>query len=335
MKVQVINEFGGPEVFTPMEIPKPKVIPGHVLVRVIASSVNPIDIKIRSGLVKAASPDFPAVLHGDISGIIAEVGQGVKQFNIGDEVYGFAGGMKGLGGALGEYILTDARLVAPKPKSLSFEETAALPIVALTAWEALVDRAKIRAQQKVLIHGATGGVSHVAIQIAKSLGALVYVTGSSQEKLDIAKSLGADVTINYKLKTVEEYVMDYTEGKGFDVVFDTVGSENLNKSFQAAGLNAKVLTTNARSTHDLSLLHAKGLTLHVIFIAIGVLHNLHRDKYSENLDKITRLVDGGKLRPLIDKKSFPFSQVSLAHQYLESGKAIGKVSLINDLGIEK
>ncbi len=332
MKALIINEFGKSDVFTGMEIPRPKVIDGHILIRVMASSVNPIDIKIRSGLVKAAAPDFPAVLHGDVAGIVEEIGKGVTEFKVGDEVYGFAGGMKGLGGALGQFLLADASLLAPKPPNLSFQEAAALPIVSITAWEALVKRGNLQAGEKILIHGATGGVGHIGIQIAKSIGAKIFVTGSSQEKLDIAKKLGADIGINYKSESVEDYVNRYTNGRGFDLIFDTVGGPNLDKSFKAAALNGRILTTNARSSHDLSLLHAKGLTLHVIFIAIGILHNINWKDYSKTLGQINKLVENNQLKPLMDKNVFGFSQIIQAHDYLESGQAIGKVSLVNDLG---
>jgi NADPH:quinone reductase len=330
MKAQVIRKFGDPSVFEIAEVPKPKVIPGHVIIEVKATSVNPIDTKVRSGLVPAVSPEFPAVLQGDVAGVVAEVGEGVTEFNVGDEVYGCAGGFKGTGGALAEYMLADAQLLAPKPKNLTMAEAAALPLVTITAWESLFNRANVQSGQKVLVHAATGGVGHVAIQLAKFAGAEVYTTASSSEKLSIGKRLGADVAIHYREQSVEAYVKEYTDGKGFDIVFDTVGGENLDRSFQAAATYGTVLAIAARSTHDLSPLHAKALSLHITFMLLKIMNKDHRQDHGKILREVTNLVEEGKLLPLIDKRTFTFDQVSEAHAYLESNQAIGKVVLTNE-----
>ncbi|WP_027417193.1 zinc-dependent alcohol dehydrogenase family protein [Aneurinibacillus terranovensis] len=330
MKAQVIREFGDPSVFQPAEIPKPEVKPGHVLIRVAASSVNPIDSKVRQGAVKGVSPDFPAVLHGDVAGVVEEVGEGVTSFKPGDEVYGCAGGFKGTGGALADYMLADSALIAHKPPSLTMREAAALPLVSITAWLALFDRANIQAGQNVLVHGSAGGVGHVGIQLAKWAGAKVYTTASSPDKLEIGKQLGADFTICYRDETVEEYVNKYTEGKGFDVVFDTVGGKNLDRSFEAAAMNGTVVTIAARSTHDLSPLHAKGLSLHVVFMLLSIVTGVNRERHGYILEQVTKLVNEGKLRPLLDAKTFSFAEVAAAHRHLESGKAVGKVTLVNE-----
>lgn len=327
MKVQAIEQFGEPSVFKTMDLPRLDAIPGHVLIRVAASSVNPVDLKIRRGVAAKIAPTFPAILHGDVAGTIEEVGEGVSAFKPGDQVYACAGGVKGLGGALAEFMLANAALVALKPKSLTMVEAAVLPLVAITAWDGLIDRAKVRAGQSVLIHAATGGVGHIGIQLAKWSGAKVFATGSTDEKLAIARELGADVAINYRTQTVEEYVGQYTDGKGFDVVFDTVGGDNLAKSFQAAALNGTVVSTSTSSTYDLSPLHAKGLSLHVVFMLIPMLYSIGRAHHGEILSDFAKLVDAGKVRPLIDPKSFSFSDVAEAHRYLESGQALGKVTL--------
>lgn len=227
MKSQIIQSFGEPSVFQYKEISKPELKPGHVLIQVKATSVNPIDTKVRAGAVPAVAPEFPAVLHGDVSGLVSAVGEGVTEFKIGDEVFGCAGGFRGTGGALAEFMLADADLLAHKPKNLTMEEAAALPLVSITAWEALFNRARLIPGQNILIHGATGGVGHIAIQLAKWGGATVYTTASSQEKLEIGTRLGADITINYREESVHDYVQKYTNGKGFDVVFDTVGVKTL------------------------------------------------------------------------------------------------------------
>lgn len=330
MKAQVIQAFGNPSVFQIQEIPALEVIPGHVLIEVKATSVNPIDTKVRSGFVKGVAPDFPAVLHGDVAGIVRAVGEGVTKFQVGDEVYGCAGGFKGMaGGALAEYMLADADLLAYKPKNLTMEEAAALPLVAITAWEAMFTRGNLTSGQNILIHAAAGGVGHVAIQLAKWAGATVYTTASSKEKLEIGRRLGADVTINYLEESVQEYVQKYTNGKGFEIVFDTVGGENLDRSFEAAAPLGTVLAIAARSTHDLTLLHSKGLTLHVIFMLLKMLEKEMRKEYGQILEKVTNIVEEGKLRPLLDSNIFTFDEISKAHEHLESGKAIGKVVLVN------
>jgi NADPH:quinone reductase len=329
LKAQVIHSYGDASAFQLEEVDIPSVIPGHVLIQVKATSVNPIDTKVRSGAVPAVSPAFPAVLHGDVAGIITEVGEGVSEFKQGDEVYSCAGGFKGTSGALAQYMLADARFLAHKPKNLSMEEAASIPLVAITAWEALFDRAKIKAGDEILIHGATGGVGHVAIQLAKWAGAKVYTTASTPEKRQIAKELGADGVINYKETSVKEYVDKYTNGQGFKYIFDTVGGENLDRSFQAAALHGTVVSIAARSTHDLTPLHSKALSFHVVFMLLHILNEDHRRQNGDSLKKITSIIEAGKLRPLIDQKRFTFDEVSAAHQYLEANQAIGKIVLVN------
>lgn len=330
MKAQIIQSFGDPSVFLLEEVSKPELKPGHVLIQVKASSVNPIDTKVRAGAVPAVAPEFPAVLHGDVAGLVSAVGEGVTEFKVGDEVFGCAGGFKGTGGALAEFMLADADLLAHKPKNLTMEEAAALPLVAITAWEALFNRAHLVPGQDVLIHAATGGVGHIAIQLAKWQGATVYTTASSQEKLEIGTRLGADVTINYREESVRDYVQKYTDGKGFDVVFDTVGGENLDRSFEAAAVHGTVAAIAARSTHDLSPVHSKGLSLHVTFMLLKILNKDMHKQYGEILKKVAKVVEEGKLCPLVDPNMFTFDEVSKAHEYMESGKAIGKIVLKND-----
>ncbi len=324
MEAIVINQFGAPDVFESREAPIPHAIPGHIVIKVAATSVNPVDCKIRQGKLAAIAPDFPAVLHGDVSGVVHAVGKGVD-FAIGEEVYACAGGVKGLGGALNEYMLADARLVAYKPKSLDLYEAAALPLVSITAWEALIERAKVTQGQQVLIHGATGGVSHIAIQLAKWAGATVYASCSSEQKADIARHLGADQCIFYKEMEVQDYVKEFTANRGFDVIFDTVGGDNIVRCFQAAALNGTVVSVSTRSQQDLSPMHTKGLTLHVVFMLIPMLHNIGRERHGAILRKIASLVDENKLKPLIDGHKFSVTDIALAHKYLESGAAIGKV----------
>lgn len=327
MKALVIEHFGEPAVFQTADLPVPEISPHHVLIRVAATSVNPVDVKIRQGVVADIAPAFPAVLHGDVAGAIEAVGDGVEGFKVGDEVYACAGGVKGTGGALAEYMLADAALVAHKPQSLTMVEAAALPLVSITAWEGLIDRAQVQPGQKVLVYGATGGVGHIGVQLAKWAGATVYALVSSDEKAAIARKLGADVTINYRQTPVEEFVAEHTDGQGFDVVFDTVGNDNLQNAFKAAKLNGTVVSLVSLSQQDLTLLHAKGLTLHLVYMLLPMLFGVNRSYHGEILSKIARLVDEGQVRPLIDAKYFTFADVAAAHAHAESGTAIGKVVL--------
>ncbi len=326
MKAFVIEHFGESNIFQARDLPIPKLLPDHVLIKVAATSVNQVDIKIRQGAVADLAPDFPAVLHGDVAGVIEAVGDEVDAFKIGDKVYACAGGVKGTNGALAEYMIADASLIAHKPKSLTMAEAAALPLVSITAWEGLIDRAKIQSGQKVLVYGGTGGVGHIGVQLAKWAGAEVYALISSPEKAAIALSLGADVTINYHDTSVAEFVAKYTDGIGFDIVFDTVGNDNLQNAFQAAKLNGTVVSTVSLSKQDLTLVHAKGLTLHLVYMLIPLLFGVDSAYHGKILAKLTHLVDQGQINPLLDAKSFTFTEVNAAPK--ENLDKVGQASLL-------
>jgi NADPH2:quinone reductase len=328
MKAIILHAHGGPELFRIEDRPKPEIKPGHVLIRVAASSVNPVDFKIRQGLIPIG-PELPGILHGDMSGTVEEVGEGVEGFTEGDEVYGCIGGFKDLPGVLADYALADARLLARKPTNLSMIEAAALPLVTITAWNALMDRAQVSEGQRVLVHAAAGGVGHIALQIAKAAGAEVHVTASSEEKIALGRELGADVGINYKEATVEEYIADHTNGEGYDVVFDTVGTTRLDDSFQAAKIGGTVVSIAARSTHDLTHVHVRALTLHVVFMLLPLARNIGREHHGAILRQATQLVEAGKLRPHLHTEVFPFERVGDAHALLESGGTFGKIVLSN------
>lgn len=326
MRAMVINQTGGVEVFQATDLPLPNPAKGQVRIKVKASSLNPLDIKIRSGAV-AAGPDFPAILGLDVGGIIDAIGEDVTQFKIGDAVIGCAGGLKGTQGALADYMLADARLLSLAPNNLSLEKASVLPLVFLTAYDALVEKTQLKAGQSILIHGGTGGVGHVAIQLVKALKAKVFTSVSSPEKAKLAKQLGADVVINYREQTPESYLKEFTNNQGFDVVFDTVGGEVLNQSFLAAKNNGQVVSINTRSAHDLSQLHSKALSLHVVFKALPLLTGEGRDAETKKLAYMCQLIENNQLNPLIASQQFGFHQIAAAHTYLESGQARGKVLL--------
>lgn len=324
MKAIVLNTYGADAPFQAAELPAPQVKAGHVTVRVAATSVNVVDTMIRQmGSDLPLSPALPAVLGMDFAGTIEAVGEGVTGFAPGDEVYGCAGGLADLPGALAEIMLADAKLIAHKPKSLTMREAAALPLVAITAFEGL-QRAGVRAGQTVLVHGGAGGVGHVAVQLAKHWGAEVYATGSDQQAADIIQGYGAKA-INYKAEKVADYVAKHTGGAGFDVVYDSVGGANLLNSFEAAALNGHVATTVSMAQIDLTTAHFKGLSLHVVFMLIPMLHNHKRETHGAILTELAQIADAGALKPLLDEQRFAFDEAGQAHARLVSGQAVGKV----------
>ncbi len=321
----IIKSHGSSDVFESAELAKPEVKAGHVLVKVAATSVNTVDTMLRQMGPDLAplTPPLPSVLGMDFAGTIEAVGESVTQFSIGDEVYGCAGGLADLQGALAEYMLADAKLVALKPKTISMREAAALPLVGITAYEGLV-RAGVTQGQKVLVHGGSGGVGHVALQLAKAFGADVYSTGGGDTQLALIEKLGA-TPINYKTSTVQDYVQEHTSGQGFDVVFDSVGGPNIANSFEAAALNGQIAATVSMVEMDLTVAHFKGLSLHVVFMLIPMLHNHKREEHAEILTKIAEIVDAGNLTPVVDEHEFALEEVGKAHDLLSSGKALGKV----------
>ena len=213
MRAQVIKSFGGPEVLEGADIPRPVAGPGQVLVRVAASSVNPVDTKIRRK-GGAYSGSLPVVLGADAAGVVEALGAGVTGFAVGDAVYGSVGGVRGLQGTLAEYVAADARLLAHAPRSLPLADAAALPLVAITAWEGLVEEARVQRGESVLVLGGTGGVGHVAVQLARELGAVVTAAVSSDDKAQLARELGATHVVDYRKERVEDYVARITNGRG-------------------------------------------------------------------------------------------------------------------------
>lgn len=233
MRAAVVEEHDGPFVIKNLPIPAPRA--GEVLVRVHASGVNPLDTKIRAGRADHARHPLPAVLGIDLAGSVEAIGAGVSEFKVGDEVFGMTGGVGGHQGSLAEFASVDAVLLAPKPARLSMREAAAVPLVFITAWEGLVDRANVQPGQTVLVQGGAGGVGHMAIQIAKARGAEVYATDVT-ERAEFLAGLGA--TPIDRDVPVEDYVALHTGGKGFALVYDTVGAPVLDASFRAVAASA-------------------------------------------------------------------------------------------------
>ncbi|GAA3776563.1 zinc-dependent alcohol dehydrogenase family protein [Micromonospora maritima] len=322
MRAVVLKEFGAPLVLTEIEKPVPG--PGQVLVRVAASGVNPLDTKIRAGKAAHARVQPPAVLGLDLAGVVAGVGPGVTGFDSGDEVYGLTGGVGDLQGSLAEYVAVDARLLARKPESLSLREAAALPLAVITAWEGLVDRARVTAGQQVLVHGGAGGVGRIAVQLARARGAEVFATGSPRSLETIAR-LGA-TPIDYTSTAVEDYVTAYTGGEGFDVVLDTVGGAGLDESFTAVRTyTGHVVSILGWGTHSLAPLSFRGASYSGVFALLPMLTGQGREHHGEILRDAAVLVDQGALRPLVDPRRFTLATVTDAHTIVESGTGAGKI----------
>jgi len=321
MEAYIVEESGGN--FRKTDLPRPTLRPNHVLVRIKASGVNPLDTKIRAGKASHAKQPLPAVLGVDMAGIVEEVGPGVTAFSRGDEVYGMVGGVGGLQGTLAEFIGVDADLLAHKPKNLSMRQAAALPLVAITAWEALVDRAHVGADQTALIHAGAGGVGHVAVQLARAYGAKVFATVSPDKK-NIAESYGA-IPIDYRSSSVEEYVAKMTAGKGFDIVFDTVGGATLDASFLAVKrYTGHVVSCLGWGTHSLAPLSMRGATYSGVFTLLPLITGEGRAHHGEILAHITALVEAEKLKPLLNDHIISMADIDTAHALVESG-AVGKV----------
>ena len=232
-----------------------------------------------------------------------------------------------LQGALAEFVVADAALLAKRPTNLSARQSGVMPLAAITAWDALHDRGHVSSGMKVLVHAGCGGVGHLGVQLAKAAGAEVTTTVSTKDKAHLARELGADHIVLYPDQPVEEYVQEYTNGEGFDLVFDTVGDANLQKSFAAMKLHGQVVSIAARSEQDLTPLHTRGGTLSVTFMLLPLITGVGRKRHGEILEQLTCLVEEGKVRPLLDDSEFTISEVSQAHAKLESGKAVGKISL--------
>ena len=321
MQAYLLERVGGE--LRKVELPRPVAGWNQVLVRIAASGVNPLDTKIRGGKAAHAKQPLPAVLGLDMAGKVEEVGPGVTGFRPGDEVYGAVGGVGGLQGTLAELIAADADLLAHKPKNLSMREAAALPLSTITAWEGLVDRAKVHTDQKVLIHGGAGGVGHIAVQIARAFGAQVFAT-VSPEKKRVVEGFGA-VPIDYRSVQVEEYVAAHTGGKGFDIVYDTVGGTTLDASFAAVKrYTGHVLSSLGWGTHALAPLSFRSATYSGVFTLFPMITGESRAHHGEILTEVAALAEGGKLRPLLNKQCFAIAEIEAAHALVEAG-ALGKV----------
>lgn len=331
MKAVIMTAVGGSQVLQLQEIPAPVIQKQtEILVRLKAAGVNPIDTKIR----KRGSfyPDkTPTVLGCDGAGIVEAVGTAVEKFKPGDEVYFCHGGIGGPVGNYAEYAVVDERFVAKKPASLSFAEAAAAPLVLITAWESLYDRARLQAGQKVLIHAGAGGVGHVAIQLAKLQGASVGTTVGSQEKAEFVRQLGADLPILYKQTDFVQAALDWTNGEGVDIGFDTVGGETFYKTVPAVRVYGDLVTILEPEPDkgNLKTARTRNLRISLELMLTPMLLNLveEQKQQAKILQQCARLIDEGKLKIQLTK-TFPLAEAAAAHELLETGSMTGKIALI-------
>ena len=328
MKAYVVDKYKKKGALRLAEVPEPDLRDNDVLVQIHAAGVNLLDSKIRDGEFKLLLPYRPPFILGhDVAGIVVRVGSKVRNFKPGDEVY--ARPRDGRIGTFAEFIAMDEADVAMKPKNLSMEEAASIPLVGLTAWQVLIERANLQKGQKVLIHAGSGGVGTFAIQLAKHLGATVATT-TSTANVDLVKSLGADVVIDYK-KDQFETVLD-----GYDVVLSSLGKDTLEKSVGVLKPGGKLISISGPPDPDFAKEQGLNAFLKPVMRVLsyrirnkakrhGVSYAFHfMTANGEQLSKITSLIETGIIRPVIDRV-VPFDSIKEAIAYSEKGRARGKV----------
>ena len=328
MKAVLLTGAGGIDKLELTEVPDPVLDnPEFILVQLHAAGINPVDYKLRraGGFYPKR---LPLILGCDGAGVVEAVGDAVTRFEVGDEVFFFNGGMGGdEQGNYAELTTIHQDYAALKPKSLSMVEAATVPLVWLTAWEALVDRIHLQAGETVLIHGGAGGVGYIAIQIAKHLGATVYTTVSSPDKAEFATSLGADYCINYKEEDFAEAVMKLTDGQGVDKVFDVIGGPVFAASFAATKIYGHVVTLAEISINQkqAELAKLRNLTLSYELMLTPMHFKMHQARINqrEMLADAAKLIDAGKINIYIGNV-FPLEDIGRAHEVIEAGHSTGK-----------
>lgn len=303
MKAAQLKEYG--RQLEVVEVEKPSPGEGQVLVEVHAAAVNPFDVKVQGGVYKEfISIDLPATLGGDVAGVVSEVAEGVSGFKVGQPVFGQANAVSGHG-SFAEFTPVNAGQLIAKPDSLDNITAAALPLVGVSAYEALVEHMSLQPDQKILIHGAAGGIGSVAVQIAKSIGARVAATASAED-IDYVKDLGADEVIDYKAQDFVELVKDY------DAVFDTVGGETNAASYEVLK-GGGVLVSMVQPVDEV-----KAAAKNIVYV------QQNSRATTERLAAIAKLVEEGKLKINVDKV-FPFEEAASALEYLKTAHVRGKV----------
>lgn len=312
MQAMIIKDFGGPEVFEASEWPKPTAEGTEVLVRVHATSINPVDYKIRqAGSWAGVKP--PAIIGYDVAGVVEAVGSEVKTLKPGDAVFYSPLIFGGKGGSYAEYHVADEAIMALKPQNLSFVEAASLPLAGCTAWDA-VQFMQLQPGQAVLIHAAAGGVGSLAVQMAKAAGAWVFATCSAANQ-DLVEALGADVVIDYRTEDFVAAVKRWTGGRGVEAAFDTVGGDTLARSVEVLKPHGRAVSI-VNTTGDLNGAYGKNVVVYFEFM----------ERARHKMEALRALAEAGNLRPVVDAV-LPLSQVAEAHRRVEKGGVRGKVVL--------
>jgi NADPH:quinone reductase-like Zn-dependent oxidoreductase len=320
MQALVAEEKGRPMRLVQVSTPLPS--PGQVLVRVTASGVNPLDAKILAGAAEHARQSLPAILGLDMAGVVVALGEGVTAFREGDAVFGMAGGVGGHPGSLAEYMAADVRLLAPKPVNLTMREAAAMPLVFITAWEGLVDRARVSGGQHVLVLGGAGGVGQMALQIANARGAITYGAGSPAAR-DAIERLGAQFVD--KGQAPSEVVARLTGGQGFDIVYDTAGGPSLDAAFAMVRRFGHVVSALGWGAHALAPLSFRAATYSGVFTLLPLLTGEGLEHHGAILREAVGLAEAGTLTPALDPRRFTLDTVGEAYRAIETGDVRGKL----------
>ncbi len=328
MKAVLMTKVGTPDVLEYQEMAAPEIAStSELLIRLQAAGVNPVDTKLRQGVYPMT--DLPAVLGCDGAGIVEKVGSQVSKFRTGDEVYFFHGGINSIQGNYAEFKTIEERFVARKPSSLSFTEAAAVPLAMITAWESLHDRAQIKSGQNVFINAGAGGVGHFAIQLAKVSGAHVCTTVSSEKKAEFVRSLGADRVIYHKEQDFADEIMDWTDGKGADVIMDNVGGDWIEKSFSAVAHYGHFVTLLLPDKNtDWTIARQRNIAIHLEIMLSPLLLDLQTAQKHQTyiLEKCGEYFDKGALQVHVSKE-IPLAATATAHTDIESGTTTGKIAL--------
>jgi NADPH2:quinone reductase len=318
----VLNEVGPPEVLQLADVPRPEPGEHDLLVEVHACALNPVDFKIRRGAFAKNRPQ-PGILGFDVSGVVRGVGKAVNGFLEGDEVYAAPSLVRN--GANAEWVCVDARMAARKPATLDHVQAAALPLVTITAWEALLLRARVQQGETVLIHAGGGGVGHVALQLAKWHGCRVLTTASRPETIDLCRQFGADVVINYQAEDFVERVKAETGGRGCPVVFDTVGGETFTRSLDCVPVDGRLITCVGTPSDKIpQKLFRLSATLIFEFMGAPGVFGVRQAGHGEILAAAAALADDGKLRPHVGRV-LKFEEIPEGHRLLEGGHVTGKL----------
>lgn len=333
MKAILATAAGSPKVLQAADLPLPPLpSPHHVRVKLAAAGVNPVDAKLRAS--PAYHPDkLPAILGCDGAGLVDEVGDAVTRFEVGDAVFFCNGGIGDEPGCYAEYTTVHEDFCAAKPAQLSMQQAAALPLVCITAWEALVERARLQTGQTVLIHAGAGGVGHIALQLARHLGARVATTVSDETKAEFARALGAERIIRYRDADFVLAALAWTNSAGVDVVFDTVGGDTFLRSFDATRLGGTVasLLATAMTQADVQKARLRNLTLGFELMLTPQLYGLHAERVRQRaiLERCAAMYEAGQLKVHISH-TLPLQHAAEAHRLIEAGGTMGKIVLVMD-----